>query len=64
MVDIDDTVKPVFGAAKQGAQHGYTHVKGLNAKLATISTAHAAPVTSAPGCAAGPSPYRARFGPG
>ena len=44
MLDVDDTVKPVFGAAKQGAQHGYTHIKGLNAQLATISTAHAAPV--------------------
>ena len=44
MLDIDDTVKPVFGAAKQGAQHGYTKVRGLNAQLATISTAQAAPV--------------------
>jgi len=44
MLDIDDTVKPVFGATKQGAQHGYTRVKGLNAQVATISTAHAAPV--------------------
>ena len=44
MLDIDDTVKPVFGAAKQGAQHGYTRVKGLNAQLATISTQQAAPV--------------------
>jgi hypothetical protein len=44
MLDVDDTVKPVFGAAKQGAQHGYTRVKGLNAQLATISTEQAAPV--------------------
>jgi Transposase DDE domain group 1 len=44
MLDVDDTVKPVFGAAKQGAQHGYTRVKGLNAQLATISTDQAAPV--------------------
>jgi hypothetical protein len=44
MLDVDDTVKPVFGAAKQGAQHGYTRVKGLNAQLATISTDSAAPV--------------------
>ena len=44
MLDIDDTVKPVFGASKQGAEHGYTHVKGLNAQLATISTAQVAPV--------------------
>jgi len=44
MLDIDDTVKPVFGAAKQGAEHGYTRVKGLNAQLATLSTQQAAPV--------------------
>ena len=44
MLDVDDTVKPVFGAAKQGAQHGYTRVKGLNAQLAAISTQQAAPV--------------------
>jgi hypothetical protein len=44
MLDVDDTVKPVFGAAKQGAEHGYTRVKGLNAQLATISTQQAAPV--------------------
>jgi Transposase DDE domain group 1 len=44
MLDVDDTIKPVFGSAKQGAQHGYTHVKGLNAQLATISTQSAAPV--------------------
>ena len=44
LLDIDDTVKAVFGAAKQGAQHGYTKVNGLNAQLATISTEQAAPV--------------------
>ena len=44
MLDVDDTVKPVFGASKQGAEHGYTRVKGLNAQLATISTQQAAPV--------------------
>lgn len=27
-----------------GRQHGYTHVKGLPAQLATISTGQAAPV--------------------
>jgi hypothetical protein len=47
MLDIDDTVKPVFGATKQGAQHGYTKVKGLNAQVATISTTKAAPVIAA-----------------
>jgi hypothetical protein len=44
MLDVDDTVKPVFGAAKQGAEHGYTRIKGLNAQLATISTPTAAPM--------------------
>jgi hypothetical protein len=47
MLDVDDTVKPVFGAAKQGAEHGYTRVKGLNAQLATMSTTQAAPVIAA-----------------
>lgn len=47
VVDIDDTVKPVFGAAKQGAQFGYTKVRGLNAQLATIATSSAAPVIAA-----------------
>lgn len=46
-IDIDDTVKPVFGPGKQGAQFGYTKVRGLNAQLATISTAQAAPVIAA-----------------
>jgi hypothetical protein len=46
-LDVDDTVKAVYGASKQGAQHGYTHVKGLNAQLATLSTARAAPVIAA-----------------
>jgi len=32
-VDIDDTVKPTFGYAKQGAGRGYTGVKGLNAAV-------------------------------
>jgi len=32
-VDIDDTVKPTFGDAKQGAGRGYSEVKGLNALL-------------------------------
>ena len=43
-LDVDDTVKAVYGAGKQGAQHGYTRVKGLNAQLATLSTTAAAPV--------------------
>ncbi|MEI2716398.1 MAG: IS1380 family transposase [Candidatus Nanopelagicales bacterium] len=47
VIDIDDTVKPVFGARKQGSQFGYTKVRGLNAQLATISTDQAAPVIAA-----------------
>jgi hypothetical protein len=50
MLDVDDTVNPVFGAAKQGAEHGYTRVKGLNAQLATLSTQQAAPVIVAARC--------------
>ena len=40
-VDIDDTVKATHGYLKQGAGFGYTHVKGLNALLATVSTTRA-----------------------
>ena len=47
VIDIDDTVKPVFGARKQGSQFGYTKVRGLNAQLATISTTDSAPVIAA-----------------
>jgi hypothetical protein len=46
-VDLDDTVREVFGYAKQGTGYGYTGVKGLNALLATISTPLAAPVIAA-----------------
>jgi hypothetical protein len=44
MVDVDDTIIEVHGYAKQGAGFGYTRVRGLNALIATISTARAAPV--------------------
>ncbi len=43
-VDVDDTVIEVHGHAKQGAGFGYNRVRGLNALLATASTATAAPV--------------------
>ena len=43
-VDVDDTVIEVHGYAKQGAGFGYNRVRGLNALLATASTAAAAPV--------------------
>lgn len=47
LIDIDDTVKGVYGPGKQGAEFGYTKIRGLNAQLATISTAEAAPVIAA-----------------
>jgi hypothetical protein len=47
LIDIDDTVKGVYGPGKQGAQFGYTKIRGLNAQLATISTADSAPVIAA-----------------
>jgi hypothetical protein len=43
-LDVDDTVRATYGYAKQGAGYGYTRVKGLNALLATISSAGCAPV--------------------
>ena len=43
-LDIDDTVRATYGYAKQGAGYGYSGVKGLNAQLATVSTARSAPV--------------------
>ncbi|MEZ5185156.1 MAG: IS1380 family transposase [Candidatus Nanopelagicales bacterium] len=47
LIDIDDTVKGVYGPGKQGAQFGYTKVRGLNAQLATMSTSDSAPVIAA-----------------
>lgn len=44
LVDVDDTIVEVHGYAKQGAGFGYTRVRGLNALLATLTTAHGAPV--------------------
>lgn len=46
-LDIDDTVRQVYGYAKQGAGRGYTGVNGLNALLATLSTPRSAPVIAA-----------------
>ncbi len=43
-LDIDDTIRATFGYAKQGTGYGYTGVKGLNALLATVSSASSAPV--------------------
>lgn len=47
LVDIDDTIIEVHGNGKQGAGFGYTGTRGLNALIATITTAQAAPVIAA-----------------
>ena len=44
LIDLDDTIIEVHGHAKQGAGFGYTKVRGLNALIATVTTAQAAPV--------------------
>jgi Transposase DDE domain group 1 len=46
-IDVDDTVRETHGYSKQGAGHGYTGVKGLNALIATVSTPLAAPAICA-----------------
>ena len=46
-VDLDDTVRQVYGYAKQGAGRGYTGINGLNALLAILSTPRSAPVIAA-----------------
>lgn len=43
-VDVDDTIIEVHGHTKQGAGFGYSGIRGLNALLATVSTADCAPV--------------------
>jgi len=47
LLDLDDTIIEVHGYAKQGAAFGYSGVRGLNALLATVSTAQVAPVIAA-----------------
>jgi hypothetical protein len=44
LVDVDDTIIEVHGHAKQGAGFGYSGVRGLNALLATVTTAGSAPI--------------------
>ena len=44
LLDVDDSILEVHGYAKQGAGFGYTHVRGLNSFIGTLSTSHAAPV--------------------
>jgi hypothetical protein len=43
-LDVDSTINRVYGYAKQGADYGYTKVRGLHPLLATLSTPIAAPV--------------------
>ena len=43
-LDMDDTIRRTYGYAKQGSSYGYSGVKGLNALLATVSSADKAPV--------------------
>ncbi|MGH3782304.1 MAG: IS1380 family transposase [Pseudonocardiaceae bacterium] len=43
-LDVDSTISRVYGYAKQGADYGYTRVRGLHPLLATVSTPIAAPV--------------------
>lgn len=43
-LDLDSTIEQVHGYAKQGAEYGYTRVRGLHPLLATVSTPIAAPV--------------------
>ena len=47
MVDVDDTIIEVHGYAKQGAAHGYSGVRGLNALIGTVSGPGFAPVIAA-----------------
>ena len=44
LLDVDDTIIEVHGHQKQGAGFGYSKVRGLNAILATLTTAGHAPV--------------------
>ena len=44
LLDVDDTINEIHGHQKQGAGFGYTRVRGLNALIATLTTADMAPV--------------------
>jgi len=44
LVDVDDTIIEVHGYAKQGSGYGYSGIRGLNALLATVTTASTAPI--------------------
>lgn len=43
-IDVDDAIKAMHGCQQQAAAYGYSKVKGLNARLAVLSTPVAAPV--------------------
>jgi len=43
-LDIDSTINQVYGYAKQGAEYGYTTVRGLHPLIGAVSTPIAAPV--------------------
>lgn len=45
-LDVDSTISRVYGYAKEGADYGYTRVRGLHPLLATLSTPIAAPVVA------------------
>jgi hypothetical protein len=44
LVDMDDTIRRLYGYGKQAAAYGYSGIKGLNGLLATISTDTTPPV--------------------
>ncbi len=44
LIDVDDTIVEVHGRAKQGSGYGYSGIRGLNALLATVTTASTAPI--------------------
>jgi len=43
LVDIDDTIKEVYGYQKRGSGYGYSGVRGLNALIGIVSKPKAAP---------------------
>jgi Transposase DDE domain group 1 len=43
-LDVDSTIERVYGYQKQGAEYGYTRVRGLHPLVATVSTPIAASV--------------------
>ena len=46
-LDIDSKVKQVYGAGKQGAEYGYTKVRGLHFQVVAASTPSSRPVIMA-----------------